>query len=184
MKMVSLVLSRAVQLQSPRAASHLGVDVRKGWSAGRRLAFGNDVRVPAVAGRFRSLVGSCCSPRSELPQALPTRPAGWWKLPAGPGPRMGLMSAMVAGKGRVAGRGEDSALVSEWGVCRVACLPSWGEDGAPSAMALKYSVELSCPSPPLRPPAPLLCSGETAPAPSLGLRPLGAADCLWAGAGW
>lgn len=28
MKTVSLVLSRAVQLQSPRAASHLGVDVR------------------------------------------------------------------------------------------------------------------------------------------------------------
>ena len=138
-KLVS-VFSLSLQLLSLWVDSDLGVDVRQGSTAGLGLTFGRDVCVPAVAGWSRSLVDSCCSPCPEPPRALPLG----WKLLPGPVPKIGLMLAMVAGKGLVAGRGKAGRaglpspnLLPERDIVRVALPHSWCEDVAPSVVALK-----------------------------------------------
>lgn len=97
---------------------------------------------------------------------------------------MGLMLAMVTGKGLVAGRGEGGwagrpfpNVLPEWDLCRGPSLPSSFEEVAPSAVALKYRVEPSD-----VPPPPLLCTPEASLAPPSGLPSCHVADAFWAGA--
>lgn len=71
MKKLVSVFSLSRQLQSLRVDSDLGVDVRHGSSAGLRLTFGSDVRVPAVGGWPRSPMDPCCSAGCEPPRARP-----------------------------------------------------------------------------------------------------------------
>ena len=81
----------------------MGVEVRWGLLASFRLPWDKDVPMLAVAGRLRSLVGSGSSPHSEPPRAPPGKTVLGRNLLARHVPRIGLMSAMVTGKGFVAG---------------------------------------------------------------------------------
>ena len=79
--------------------------MRRGLLASFRLPWDKDVPMLAVAGRLRSLVGSGSSPHSEPPRAPPGKTVLGRNLLAlhVPRIRIGLMSAMVTGKGFVAG---------------------------------------------------------------------------------
>ena len=93
MKKVISCFTLSLQLWSLRIASDFGVDVKQGPSAPFSLTVGNALCI------FRPFAASFESSQSDLSGALPGSPALGQAFLAG----MGLMSAMVTGKGLVTG---------------------------------------------------------------------------------